>query len=294
MVDFSPEIELLVEQFDRAVGGHLGLMRRVLRCAVLGVSPGEDVLSSDAHTLCRFGTWFRENKVHFADRNFQAVDRIESVHQVMHDAIRSICSDVLANKSVQSECFDTFERAQSELIERLADFKTQLLATSVRQDPLTGLPLRYSLDDDFTQALKACDRTKMLLYVVMIDVDHFKTVNDNYGHSVGDVALRHLAETLKTIARSNEHLYRYGGEEFLLLMQADSPELMKKPAQRLLEAVRNMRVPIADADPITLTVTLGLACVRRGEELDTVIERADKALYAGKAAGRDRYVFAAD
>ena len=77
-------------------------------------------------------------------------------------------------------------------------------------------------------------------------------------------------------------------------MQADSPELMKKPAQRLLEAVRNMRVPIADADPITLTVTLGLACVRRGEELDTVIERADKALYAGKAAGRDRYVFAAD
>jgi|AZIJ01.1.fsa_nt_gi diguanylate cyclase (GGDEF)-like protein len=294
MVDFSPEIELLVEEFDRAVGGHLGLTRRVLRCALLGVSPGDDVLSLKAHTLCRFGIWFRENKRHFADRNFQAVDRIESVHQTMHDAIRCLCMDVLANKPVQNECLDTFEQAQSELIERLADFKTELLATSVREDPLTGLPLRYSLDDDFTQALKTCDRTNMLLYVVMIDVDHFKTVNDNYGHSAGDVALRHLADTLKTIARSNEHLYRYGGEEFLLLMQADSPESMKKPAQRLLEAVRNMQIPIPNADPITLTVTLGLACVRRGEGLEAVVERADKALYAGKAAGRDRYVFADD
>jgi len=292
MTDFSPEIELLVGQFDTAVSAHLDLMRRVLRCAVLGVSPGDDVLSLQAHTLCSFGTWFSENKVHFAERNFQAVDKIESVHQAMHGAIRSICSDILENKPGQSDCFDALEQTQSELIERLADFKTQLLATSGRQDPLTDLPLRYGLEDDFAQALKICDRNKMLLYVVMIDVDHFKAVNDNYGHSIGDVALRFLADTLKTMVRSNEHLYRYGGEEFLLLMQADSHESMKIPAQRLLEVVRNMRVPIPDGDPIALTVTLGLACVRRGEGLDTVVERADKALYAGKAAGRDRYIFA--
>jgi len=294
MTDFSPDIELLVSQFDTAVGGHLDLMQRVFRCAVLGVSPGDDVLSLQAHALCRFGAWFSENKKHFADRNFQAVDRIERVHQVMHDAIRAICSDILANKPGQSEHLDVFEQAQSELAERLADFKTQLLATSVRQDPLTDLPLRYGLEDDFSRALKICDRNKMLLYVVMIDVDHFKVVNDTYGHSIGDVALRYLADTLKTMVRSNEYLYRYGGEEFLLLMQADSPESMKIPAQRLLEAVRNMRVPIPDADPITLTVTLGLACVRRGEGLDTAVERADKALYAGKEAGRDRYIFADD
>jgi len=294
MADFSPEIELLVDQFDTAVGEHLGLMRRVLRCAVLQVSPGDEVLSPQAHTLCSFGTWFGENKVHFADRNFQAIDRIESVHQAMHDAIRSICIDVLANKPGQSDCLDTFEQTQSELIERLADFKTQLLATSVRQDPLTGLPLRYSLKDDFTQALKVCDRNKMLLYVVMIDVDHFKAVNDNYGHPIGDVVLRHLADTLKTMVRSNEHLYRYGGEEFLLMMQAESHESMKVPAQRLLETVRNMRVAIPDGESLALTVTLGLAPVKKGETIEEVVERADNALYAGKAAGRDRYVFADD
>ena len=292
MAEFSPEIELLVDQFDTAVAAHLDLMRRVLRCAVLQDSPGDDVLSSQAHTLCGFGRWFDENKVHFADRNFQAVDRIESAHEAMHDAIRSICEDVLANNPGQRDIFDTFEQVQSELIERLADFKTQLLATSVRQDPLTGLPLRYSLEDDFTQAAKACDRNNMLLYVVLIDVDRFKVVNDNYGHPIGDLALRHLADTLKKMVRSNEHLYRYGGEEFLLLMQADSNEAMKIPAQRLLETVRNMRVPIPDGDPIALTVTLGVAQVASGESLDSVVKRADKALYAGKDAGRDRYIFA--
>jgi diguanylate cyclase (GGDEF)-like protein len=294
MTDVSPDVDLLVSQFDTAVGGHLGLMQRVFRCAVLGDSPGDDVLSPQAHTLCDFGAWFGANKVHFADRNFQAVDRIESVHQDMHDAIRAICSDILANKPGQSDYLDAFEQAQSELIERLADFKTQLLVESVRQDPLTDLPLRYNLEDDFSRALKICDRNKRLLYVVMIDVDHFKAVNDNYGHSIGDVALRHLADTLKTMVRSNEYLYRYGGEEFLLLMQADSPESMKIPTQRLLEAVRNMRVPIPDEAPLLLTVTLGLARVKKGETIEQVVERADNALYEGKAAGRDRYVFADD
>ena len=294
MADFPPEIELLVDQLDTAVAAHLDWTRRVLRCAVLRVSPGDDVLSPHGHTLCSFGAWFSENKAQFADRNFQAVDRIESVHQTMHDAIRAICSDVLANKPGQSDCLDTFEQTQAELIERLADFKTQLLARSVRQDPLTDLPLRHSLADDFTQALKTCDRNKMQFYVVMIDADHFKAVNDNYGHPIGDLALRYLADTLKTMVRSNEHLYRYGGEEFLLLMQADSRESMKIPAQRLLEAVRNMRVPIPDGEPLALTVTLGLARVKRGETIEEVVERADNALYAGKDAGRDRYVFADD
>ncbi|MBV1927956.1 MAG: diguanylate cyclase, partial [Gammaproteobacteria bacterium] len=259
MASFSSAIDILVEQLDVAVEAHMDWTRRVLRCAVLRVSPGDDVLSPLAYDLCRFGCWFRENKAHFEALNEAATERIERTHKAMHGAIRSICIDILANKPGQSDYLDTFEQAQSELIERLADFKTQLLATSGRQDPLTDLPLRYGLEDDFTEALKICDRNKMLLYVVMIDVDHFKAVNDNYGHPIGDVALRDLADTLKTMVRSNERLYRYGGEEFLLLMQADSPESMKTPAQRLLEAVRNMRVPIPDGEPLALTVTLGLA-----------------------------------
>ncbi len=266
--------------------------RRVLRCAVLRVSPGDDVLSPLAHTLCRFGCWFRENKGHFEALNSEATAKIDSVHHAMHNAIRCICEDIMSGQPGRADYLDTFEQTQSELVALFADFKTQLLSTIARLDPLTGLPLRYSLKHDFEQALKICQRNKTRLYVMMIDADHFKAVNDNYGHPIGDLVLCYLADLLREQVRSNEQLYRYGGEEFLVLMQAPFEEAVMVPAQRFLHKVRGMRVPVPDSEPLKLTVTLGIACTRKAEGLEGVVERADQALYKGKKAGRDRYVFA--
>ena len=162
----------------------------------------------------------------------------------------------------------------------------------MRNDPLTGLPLRYGIESDFTHCQKDVQRNHSLLYVVMIDVDHFKRINDSYGHPVGDMVLRHLAGTLKQSLRGNEPLYRFGGEEFLWLMQCKSAGEAEQSAHRLLTTIRTTPVPIPDNPPVTLTVTLGLAQVGEQEELSSAIQRADVALYEGKKSGRDRYVFA--
>ncbi len=114
-------------------------------------------------------------------------------------------------------------------------------------DPLTGLPLRYGIESDFDHCQKDALRNHSLLYVVMIDIDHFKRINDSYGHPVGDMVLRHLAGTLKQNLRGNEPLYRYGGEEFLWLMQCKSVEEAKQSAHRLLSTIRTTPIPIADA-----------------------------------------------
>jgi diguanylate cyclase (GGDEF)-like protein len=87
-------------------------------------------------------------------------------------------------------------------------------------------------------------------------------------------------------------MYRFGGEEFLLLMQCRAPEGAASAAQRLIKAVRSEPVPIPQGEPLALTVTLGLACVGEDELMASAVERADRALYAGKRAGRDRYVIA--
>ena len=176
----------------------------------------------------------------------------------------------------------------------LAGFKTQFLANAVRHDPLTGLPMRYGIETDFIQVQKNCRRNSTLFFIGMIDVDHFKQVNDRYGHPVGDIVLRHLADTLKRITRPNEPLYRFGGEEFLFLMQCEAPEGAAAAAQRFINAVRGAPVPIPQAEPLALTVTLGLACVGEDELMASAVERADRALYEGKRAGRDRYVMAED
>jgi len=289
--DLTPETSEFIAELDTAVEAHMDWTRRVLRCAVLHVSPGDDVLAPLAHTLCRFGRWFTANREHFAQIDAPATDRLEAVHRTMHDAIRSICKDVLDGRPGQPPALDIFERTQSELIKLLAAFKTRFLANLTRYDPLTGLPLRHGIEMEFAQALKSCRRDHTLLYVAMIDVDRFKHINDAFGHAVGDAVLRALADRLRGIVRPSDSLCRFGGEEFLLLMQCENPAGAAAAAQRFVNAVHGVAVPV-EGEPLALTVTLGLAGVRDAENLKDAIERADRALYEGKRAGRDRYVIA--
>jgi diguanylate cyclase (GGDEF)-like protein len=292
MPDLPTEIDSLITELDAAVEAHMDWTRRILRCAVLRTPPGEDVIDTRAHTLCRFGVWFKENRSHFDALDAAATRRVETVHQTMHDAIRAICSQVMHGHPGQTGDLEDFEQSQSELIGLLAGFKTLILSKAVRRDPLTDLPLRYGIENDFSLYQKEARRNRSLLYVVLIDVDHFKPINDTYGHLVGDRVLRHLADTLKGTLRSDEPLYRYGGEEFLWLLKCKSPEEARKSARRVLAAVGTTPVPIDEEEILRLTVTIGLAQVGEQEDLSSAIKRADLALYEGKNSGRNRYIIA--
>jgi len=286
------ETDIFIAELDTAVEAHMNWTRRILRCVVLRTTPGDDVLDPMAHTICHFGSWFMSSRAEFEALDAQAAQRVEAVHQAMHDAIRSICTRVLAEQPGNHADLEAFEQSQSELLVLLDRFKTLILTKAVRHDPLTGLPLRYGIENDFALYRKAARRNRTLLYVAMIDVDHFKPINDTHGHLVGDLVLRQLADVLKQTLRSNEPLYRFGGEEFLWLLQCHSAAEAEQSAQRLLGAVRTASVPIPDGAPLALTVTLGLARVREQDDLSSAIMRADLALYEGKKSGRDRYVIA--
>ncbi|HRK77335.1 MAG TPA: diguanylate cyclase [Thiobacillus sp.] len=286
------ETDIFIAELDTAVEAHMNWTRRILRCAVLRTTPGEDVLDPMAHTLCHFGSWFMSSRAEFEALDAQAAQRVEAVHQAMHDAIRSICTRMLAGQPGNHADLESFEQSQSELLVLLARFKTLILTQAVRYDPLTGLPLRYGIENDFSLYRKEARRNRNLLYVAMIDMDHFKPVNDTHGHLVGDQVLRQLAGVLKQTLRSNEPLYRFGGEEFLWLLQCKSVAEAEQSAQRLLSAIRTTSVPIPGGVPLVLTVTLGLTRVCEQDDLSSAIMRADRALYDGKKGGRDRYVIA--
>jgi diguanylate cyclase (GGDEF)-like protein len=162
----------------------------------------------------------------------------------------------------------------------------------VRRDPLTGLPLRYGIENDFTLCRNDAKRNRTLLYVAMIDVDHFKLINDQHGHQVGDTVLRHLADILKRTLRSNDPLYRFGGEEFLLLLRCESTEVAEQSARRIVTTVNSTPVPMTEGLPLLLTVTVGFAQVEELDDITSAIKRADLALYKGKREGRNRYVMA--
>ncbi len=208
----TDQTDSFIVEFDAAIEAHMDWTRRILRCAVLHTTPGEDVMSPVAHTLCRFGHWFRLNMEYFKELDSESTPHVESLHQAMHDAIRNICADVMNGTPGKETDLQAFEHTQSELLTLLARLKTLCISNAVRHDPLTGLPLRHGIERDFALCMKNARRNHARVYAVLIDVDHFKRINDDHGHPTGDMVLRHLADMLRLSLRDNEPLYRFGGE----------------------------------------------------------------------------------
>lgn len=284
---FARKVEEFVVELDAAVETHLDWTRRVLRCAVSRTSPGDDVLAHDAHCRCRFGRWIGGQRERFNQIDEAATLRMFEQHERMHAAVRSLCSDLIAVGAGQTSDLEDFEASQRSLVAELARFKTTLLEHSARLDALTGLPLRYGLEEEFARFRLLCRQIGKKTALMMIDVDHFKRVNDTYGHAVGDLALKHTAEILSRQARGDEPIFRFGGEEFLQLIRVDAAVDAEAVADRLLQAMRDHPMALAGAELLHLRVSSGLAVVGYDEDMGQAIARADRALYAAKAGGRD-------
>ncbi|MDI9857373.1 diguanylate cyclase [Comamonas sp. 17RB] len=159
-----------------------------------------------------------------------------------------------------------------------------------RSDELTGVANRRGVMERLQQAQHAAQRQGTPLCVALLDIDHFKQINDRYGHDGGDTVLRTFGQLLAAQVRAIDCVGRYGGEEFLLVL----PDTTPSQAQVLLERVRQhiAELPWAQLVHADLQVhcTVGLSAYRSGEPTEAVISRADAAMYAGKAAGRNRIV----
>ena len=158
--------------------------------------------------------------------------------------------------------------------------------TAATTDPLTGLPNRRFLD---ILARRPADRRREdTTGVLMVDIDHFKRLNDRYGHGVGDEVLRAVADSVARTVRADDFPIRYGGEEFLVVLRRADPEIALAVAERLRRNVSRIDpVPLGIATPVTVSV--GAAVAEPGRDrLADLIARADAALYRAKAAGRDR------
>lgn len=154
-------------------------------------------------------------------------------------------------------------------------------------DELTGLLNRVAMERDLEREQAQARRTGRSFTIAMIDADQFKPVNDTYGHAFGDRVLETLAERLMASLRPRDAVYRYGGEEFLVLL----PETTLDAAAPVLERLRVQASSreMGDAEQqITQTISIGAAEVTADEPLDDAIERADAALYRAKQAGRNR------
>lgn len=181
---------------------------------------------------------------------------------------------------------------------RLEEALASLAEVSVT-DPLTGLRNRRYLidriDDDVAQSLDPRSQPGDLLFF-MIDLDHFKTVNDRYGHAAGDVVLVEFARRLRRVFRASDHMVRWGGEEFLVVVRFEARAGAEGLAERVRATLAHEQIQLPDGTRLTTTCSIGFACFPfvagypAALRWQDVLELADVALYAAKRSGRDCWV----
>ncbi|GAP67206.1 diguanylate cyclase [Mizugakiibacter sediminis] len=163
-----------------------------------------------------------------------------------------------------------------------------------RVDPLTGVNNRRALAEHAARLIAAAQRDGRPFSALMVDADHFKRVNDRYGHGVGDAALCALVARMQRTLRASDLIGRTGGEEFVILLPTTGVAEAREVAERVRETVA-MAPLRADGSEVALTLSIGVAVYRTGDaDLDALLQRADTALYAAKHAGRNRVVAIGD
>jgi diguanylate cyclase len=187
---------------------------------------------------------------------------------------------VQANQRLQSK----LETAEQRLQEQATEIETYIARSLT--DPLTGLANRREFDDRLADRLAGWNRRGEIFSLLMIDVDHFKRLNDQYGHLAGDTMLTKLGQALRASARRDDVIARLGGEEFALIFPGATAEQAAQAVAKVRETIGNA-VVVHGGTRLHVTASGGLATVLPDESADSLMGRADSALYAAKAAGRD-------
>ncbi|MGC2854794.1 diguanylate cyclase [Novispirillum sp. DQ9] len=210
------------------------------------------------------------------------------------DLVRLFCDKItvgFANQYLYEELVRANEGLERKVAERTAaleqaNAELERLATT---DPLTGTRNRRAFFDMAGREIIRSERTGAPLCAVMLDIDHFKAVNDRYGHAGGDAVLRAVVARIGAEIRPVDILGRLGGEEFALVLPDTDGDGAMLVAERLRQALAAAPVP-ADGVDIPVTSSFGVAVLTAGEALDSLLGRADAALYAAKTSGRNRVV----
>ena len=201
---------------------------------------------------------------------------------------------VLAARMKSGERIIRFQQTISHDREVIQKYAAKLAAanskleTMAMTDELTGLPNRRSALNRLEEVVSESRRHNTPLSCIMIDIDHFKLINDNYGHNIGDRVLRKIADVFSTTARSYDMVSRIGGEEFLVICARSTLSDSRQLAERLRLAIHNLKISM-DKHTIQVTISLGVAAWHDSMSTgDDMTKAADHALYQAKQRGRDR------
>ncbi|WP_312979673.1 diguanylate cyclase [Atlantibacter sp.] len=282
------EIDIELMTLNQAIRDHFAWANKLIEFSLFDDRMDNSFTDPKSHEICAFGHWLRL-QIASSEENTEALLAIEATHEIMHDAMREVIN-CIGNQRALREKLNNYFHAQMHFLEATDRYKTELISLRNCYDTLTGLPLRQLLYKDFSRIASLRRNKNSTFYLSLIDIDYFKSVNDTWGHNVGDIILQELGQLLASNVRVADRSYRFGGEEFIVLQECQSYRDFTAVMLRIMNIVRKHSF-IIPSGAITITVTCGTTTVQEKDELQAIIDRADKAMYFGKQNGRDQCRF---
>jgi diguanylate cyclase (GGDEF)-like protein len=279
-----------LQQLQQATQDHVSWYENLVRAIVcsLPCDPGD--LADYAHCNCRFGKWYYAEAS--AELRGQAVfAAMEAEHERVHRIAAALLRDAAGNVPIDPVAYDEFMAASARLRVELDSLRHEVEDILKGSDALTGACGRGQLLPDLREWHELAKRELQCCCIVFMDLDHLKEINDTHGHTVGDRILAGAVRYVTGHLRPYDKVYRYGGDEFLVSL----PSIDLPNALHLVERIstgfgQQSFVTSADGRPIRATASFGLALLDPEVRIEESIDRADRALLAAKAAGRDRAV----
>ncbi|MBF0162641.1 MAG: diguanylate cyclase [Magnetococcales bacterium] len=261
-----------------------------LRAVVCDEPLESTFIEENSHQTCRFGRWL-EHDIHDALRQAPIVSDICLIHQRMHLAYRDLFLSWQAKRRISSAEYDEANVKKTAFHLSVSTLQFMIYDYLFQVDPLTKTLNRTKLLSTLERERNRICETGEQSTLAMIDIDHFKKINDTYGHVVGDAVLVQVALFLSTSLRPMDIIFRYGGEEFLVYL----PGTGKKEAQAVLERVRanlfENRILLEGGQELQISASFGVSPLDPTAEIAVSVEKADQALYLAKNGGRNRVVW---
>jgi len=220
-----------------------------------------------------------------------AIGSGKTYEEILSMVNEEVINITTSNEAIKHHLTQAFDRERA-LALKLEEANRKLLIMASK-DPLTGLYNRQFLNELFEKEWSRAQRHGYPLSIIMADIDDFKRVNDDYGHQVGDLALKKIAEVLSENLRINDYLARYGGEEFLFVLPQATLRDACNAAERFRMAIRKISIPLDKDHNLSLSISCGVSTAypeQKDENVIVLIEKADNALYKAKHLGKDRVV----
>lgn len=280
------ELQSILKELDQAMYNHGQWYKELVRSIVCQLPPDERELDNESYRQCRFGQWYYHSISEELHKHPSYI-AIESEHILMHKLATKLLMASSNGQPIVPMDYDNFSNALERLRLNINFLRHEIEESLYNRDPLTGIRNRATMLSDLWKMHELVKRHVQDVTIAIMDIDHFKVINDTYGHPIGDKVLSAVAQFLMSHIRPYDQVYRYGGEEFLICMPGTDIQTAKIIIERLREELALFTAVSLDNKNITVEASFGLSILEEDTRIDNTIEKADEALYASKNAGRN-------